>query len=73
MEKKQIFTKATTEAKEYLPKNGKIEVLSGTGLSRELPQIDVSVGGSWLSRGWFHAKALLTYALRKLVKFLVLS
>ena len=48
----QSMNKASIEAKEYLYRNGQIEVLSGTGLPGEIPQIDVSVDGSWGSRGW---------------------
>ena len=48
----QSMNKASIEAKEYLHRNRQIEVLSGTGLSGEIPQIDVSVDGSWGSRGW---------------------
>ena len=47
----KAWIKASIEAKEYLDKNGQTEVLSGTGLPREIPQIDVSVDGSWGSRG----------------------
>ena len=46
------MNKASIEAKEYLQRNGQIEVLSRTGLPGEIPQIDVSVDGSWASRGW---------------------
>ena len=46
------MNKASVEAKEYLHRNGQIEVLSGTGLPGEIPQIDVSVDGSSGSRGW---------------------
>ena len=45
------MNKASIEAKEY-HRNRQIEVLSGTSLSGEIPQIDVSVDGSWGSRGW---------------------
>ena len=38
----QSMNKASIEAKEYLYRNGQIEVLSGTGLPGEIPQIDVS-------------------------------
>ena len=48
----QNMNKASIDAKEYLQRNGQIEVLSGTGLPEEIPQIDVSVDGSWGSRGW---------------------
>ena len=48
----QNMNKASIEAKEYLHRNGQIEVLLGTGLLGEIPQIDVSVDGSWGSRGW---------------------
>ena len=46
------MNKASIEAKEYLHRNGQIEVLLGTGLLGEIPQIDVSVDGLWGSRGW---------------------
>ena len=46
------MNKASIEAKEYFHRNGQIEVLLGTGLLGEIPQIDVSVDGSWGSRGW---------------------
>ena len=38
----QSMNKASIEAKEYLYRNEQIEVLSGTGLPGEIPQIDVS-------------------------------
>ena len=46
------MNKASIEAKECIHRNGQIEVLSGTGLPGEIPQIDVSVDGSWSSSGW---------------------
>ena len=46
------MNKASIEAKEYLLRNGQIEVLSGTGLPGEIPHIDASVDGSWGPRGW---------------------
>ena len=45
------MNKGINRVKEYLDKNGQTEVLSRTGLPREIPQIDVSVDGSWGSRG----------------------
>ena len=48
----QDMNKASIEAKEYLHRNVQIEVLSGTGLLGEIPQIDVSVDGLQGSRGW---------------------
>ena len=47
----QSMNKGINRVKEYLDKNGQTEVLSRTGLPREIPQIDVSVDGSWGSRG----------------------
>ena len=47
----QSMNKASIETKEYLHRNGQIKVLKGTGLPGEIPQIDVSVNGSWGSRG----------------------
>ena len=44
--------KASLKTKEYPYRNGQIEVLPGTDLSEEIPQIDVSVDGSQSSRGW---------------------
>ena len=48
----QSMNKASIVAKECLHRNGQIEVLSGTGLPGEIPQIDASVDGSWGPRGW---------------------
>ena len=47
----QSMNKVSIETKEYLHRNGQIKVFKGTGLPGEIPQIDVSVNGSWGSRG----------------------
>ena len=53
------MNEASIEAKEYLHRNGQIEVLSGNGLPREIPQIDVNVDGSWGSRGWSSRQSIV--------------
>ena len=69
----ESMNKASIEAKEFLHRNGQIGVLPGTSLSGEIPQTDVSVDGLWGSRGSSSRQGMLTYVLRKTVKFLILS
>ena len=44
--------KATIAAKEYMVKNGVLEVPPEADLSKKKMNIGVSVDGSWGSRGW---------------------
>ena len=66
----QSTNKASIEAKEYLHRNGKIEVLPGTGLPGEIPQIDVSVDGAWGSRGWASRQGIVDIWFQEIGKIL---
>ena len=61
----QSMNKASIEVKEYLHKKGQIEVLSGTGLPGEIPQIALVLMAHEAAEVGRHGKALLTYALNQ--------
>ena len=62
--------KATIGAKEYMVKNGVLEVPPEADLSKEKMNIGVSVDGSWGSRGWASKQGIVDVCFEDMGKVL---